>query len=163
MMDYTVPDRLRAARKALKLNQTDFAKAIGMSQAGYARIENGANPLGERTIKSVCSIHNISEEYLLHGTGEMFVDHAPEIVERMTEEFSLDEQEKRLVLTFLEFPPEKRRQIIRLMDDFSRGLHEHDEELSTAEKKKLVCDELDAADAGSKLSASISVNGTYGE
>lgn len=160
-MDNTIPDRLRAARKALKMNQTDFAKAIGMSQGGYARIENGANPAGERIIKSVCSIHNISEEYLLHGTGEMFVDHAPEIVERMTEEFSLDEQEKRLVLTFLEFPPDKRKQIIRLMDDFSRGLHKHDEELTTEEKKKLVCDELDAADAKAKLSASTSSNGTY--
>lgn len=161
MMDYSIPDRLRAARKALKLNQTDFAKAFGMSQGGYAQIENGSTPIKERIIKTVCSIHNISEEYLLHGTGEMFVDHAPEIVERMTEEFSLDEQEKRLVLTFLEFPPDKRKQIIRLMDDFSRGLHKHDEELTTEEKKKLVCDELDAADAKAKLSASTSSNGTY--
>ena len=64
-------------------------------------------------------------------------------------------------MTFLEFPPEKRKQIIRLMDDFSRGLHRHDEELSTAQKKKLVCDELDAEDASGKLSASTSSNGTY--
>ena len=160
-MDYDVLDRLRAARKALKMNQTEFAKAFGMSQGGYGQIETGVNALSERVLKLICGTHNISEEYLLHGTGEMFVDHAPEIVERMTEEFSLDEQEKRLVLTFLEFPPDKRKQIIRIMDDFSRGLHKHDEELTTEEKKKLVCDELDAADAKTKLSASTSSNGTY--
>lgn len=156
-----IGDRLRAARKALKMTQIDFAASIGMTQGGYSPVESGARNITERALMLACSTHNISEEYLRHGTGEMFVDHAPEIVERMTEEFSLDEQEKRLVLTFLEFPPEKRRQIIRLMDDFSRGLHKHDEELTTEEKKKLVCDELDAADAGSKLSASISANGTY--
>lgn len=161
-MDYSMQERLRAARKALKLNQTDFAKAIGMSQGGYAQIESGANPLSERIIKLVCGIHNINEEYLLHGTGEMFIDHAPDIVERMTEEFSLDEQEKRLVMTFLQLPPDTRKQIIRLMDDFSHGLHRYDEELSVTEKKKLVCDELDAEAANDKLPASTTTNGTYG-
>jgi transcriptional regulator with XRE-family HTH domain len=33
--------RLRALRKELRLNQSDFAAQIGMAQSGYSQIETG--------------------------------------------------------------------------------------------------------------------------
>ena len=38
-------ERLKELRKSLKMNQTNFAKQIGITQTAYSMIENGINPL----------------------------------------------------------------------------------------------------------------------
>jgi transcriptional regulator with XRE-family HTH domain len=64
--------RLKQARKALGLNQSAFAKYLGLTQTGYSMIENGRNPLSERHIKVICKTFNISENWLQNGRGSMF-------------------------------------------------------------------------------------------
>ena len=44
--------RLKQLRKALKINQTNFAKQLGITQTAYSMIENGNNPLSDRYILS---------------------------------------------------------------------------------------------------------------
>lgn len=67
-----VKERLKQLRKALKINQTDFAKELGITQTAYSMIENGNNPLSDRHIKVICSAFNVSEHWLRTGDGEMF-------------------------------------------------------------------------------------------
>ena len=64
--------RFNQARKALGLNQSAFAKYLGLTQTGYSMIENGRNPLSERHIKVICKTFNISENWLQNGRGSMF-------------------------------------------------------------------------------------------
>lgn len=64
--------RLKQARKALGLNQSAFAKYLGLTQTGYSMIENGRNPLSERHIKVICKTFNISENWLQTGKGSIF-------------------------------------------------------------------------------------------
>ena len=65
-------ERLRELRKTLKLNQTNFAKQLGMTQTAYSMIENGNNPLSDRHIKVICSSFNVNENWLRTGEGDLF-------------------------------------------------------------------------------------------
>lgn len=63
---------LKQLRKALKMNQTTFAKELGITQTAYSMIENGNNPLSDRHIKVICSSFNVNENWLRTGEGDMF-------------------------------------------------------------------------------------------
>ena len=65
-------ERIRAVRKALKLNQGEFAERLGMQGAALSMIEVGDNPLTEKNIKLVCMTFNVNENWLRTGRGEMF-------------------------------------------------------------------------------------------
>lgn len=64
--------RIRQIRKKEGLNQTDFAKAIGISQSGYQKIENAINNPSEQTIRAICSEFRINRRWLETGEGEMY-------------------------------------------------------------------------------------------
>lgn len=66
-------ERLKQLRKELKINQTNFAKQLGITQTAYSMIENGNNPLADRYIKVICSVFNVNETWLRTGEGEMFL------------------------------------------------------------------------------------------
>lgn len=65
-------NRLKQLRKTLKINQTNFAKQLGMTQTAYSMIENNVNPLSDRHIKVICSAFNVNENWLRTGEGDMF-------------------------------------------------------------------------------------------
>lgn len=65
--------RLKKIRKTLGLNQTDFAKHLGITQTAYSMIENGNRPLADKYIKVICSAFHINENWLLRGEEEMFL------------------------------------------------------------------------------------------
>ena len=65
--------RLKEVRKALGFNQTNFAKQLGITQTAYSMIENGNRPLADKYIKVICSVFNVSENWLRNGKGVMFL------------------------------------------------------------------------------------------
>lgn len=67
-----VIERLKQLRKVLKMNQTNFAMQLGITQTAYSMIENGNNPLSDRHIKVICSAFNVNENWLRTGEGDMF-------------------------------------------------------------------------------------------
>ena len=54
--------RLKEIRKALGLNQTDFAKHLGITQTAYSMIESGNRPLADKYVKVICSSCAISSK-----------------------------------------------------------------------------------------------------
>ena len=65
-------NRIKELRKILKLTQDKFAKSINISRSNLSAIENGAINITDRNIKMICSAHDVSEEWLRTGEGEMF-------------------------------------------------------------------------------------------
>jgi len=59
-------------RKALKLNQEEFGKALGVSQRHISQIENNARNPSEQLLKHICLRFFVNENWLLTGQGEMF-------------------------------------------------------------------------------------------
>ena len=72
MENNAVHHRLRLVRKALNLNQIEFAKQIGLTQTSLSMIEVGNNTLTDKNIKLICATFNVSEQWLRNGKGEMF-------------------------------------------------------------------------------------------
>lgn len=66
-------ERLKQIRKTLKLNQTNFAKYLSLTQTAYSMIESGVNPLSDRHIKLIHAAFNVNEHWLRTGEGDMFL------------------------------------------------------------------------------------------
>jgi transcriptional regulator with XRE-family HTH domain len=63
--------RVRAVRKSLKLEQTELAKKMGLSQAIISQYEQGLTEIPLSFIEYLKKKHRISSEWLIFGTGEI--------------------------------------------------------------------------------------------
>ena len=66
-------DRLKELRKALNLTQQKFADKLGVKQNTIAQYEMGRNDPSDAVIISICREFGVSESWLRHGEGEMFI------------------------------------------------------------------------------------------
>ncbi|MEC1178627.1 helix-turn-helix transcriptional regulator [Metasolibacillus meyeri] len=64
--------RIKEIRNALKMNQAEFARHLGLGQSTLAMIEVGKRTFSDKHIKVICATFNINEEWLRTGEGEMF-------------------------------------------------------------------------------------------
>lgn len=64
-------ERLKAFRKSLNLNQTEFAESLGISQVVFSRYETGIHKIPSVFVKTLCATYHIREEWFLTGEGEM--------------------------------------------------------------------------------------------
>lgn len=70
----TIYERIRHLRKnILHLTQEEFAKGIKISRSNLGNIEIGTIGITDRVVSDICEKHNIREEWLRTGEGEMFV------------------------------------------------------------------------------------------
>jgi transcriptional regulator with XRE-family HTH domain len=88
----TVNDRIRQARKTLKLSQAEFAKAIFISNGYIAELECGHKMVNDRIIHLVSLTFGLCESWLKTGKGDMFYK-------------SPEEKLKRMISLFNELPP----------------------------------------------------------
>lgn len=65
--------RFKEIRKRLSLKQSDFAKALAISQGHASDIENGRKNISDRLIEILSLKYNVSENWLKLGQGEMFI------------------------------------------------------------------------------------------
>lgn len=68
----SVGERLNYAINTLHLSKSEFAKTLGRSTGNISDwLSNKCKP-GKRSLEMISSIFNISKEWLIYGTGEMF-------------------------------------------------------------------------------------------
>ena len=115
-------ERLKLLRKALKLNQQEFAEKIQVNRSTVAGYERGSTNLSERTITDICRVFYVNEDWLRTGEGSMF-----RAKPTTNEELALqigkllktdDEFTKNLFLEYLKLPPEMKT----LFEDFVHNL-----------------------------------------
>ena len=66
-------ERVKQLRKDLGLSGEKFGDRLGVSKTAVSLIESGKNNLTDQMIKSICREFNVNEEWLRHGTGDMFI------------------------------------------------------------------------------------------
>jgi transcriptional regulator with XRE-family HTH domain len=96
-----VSKRVIEIRKTKGLSQTEFAKAMGITQASLSLIEQGKSKLTEANIKLICLTFGVREEWLRDGAGEM-----------LDNEALLSEYEKRLLGFFRRLSPTAQKLLI---------------------------------------------------
>lgn len=67
-----IGERIKEARKALKLTQQVFADTIGLKRNTVATYEMGKSLPSDRTITDICREFHVNEFWLRTGEGEMF-------------------------------------------------------------------------------------------
>jgi transcriptional regulator with XRE-family HTH domain len=65
--------RLEVLMKALKIKGGDFAKKAEISQSLISNIIAGKNGPSKATVNLICRTYNVNKEWLLEGSGEMFI------------------------------------------------------------------------------------------
>ena len=115
-------ERLKLLRKALKLNQQEFADKIQVNRSTVAGYERGSTNLSERTIADICRVFYVNEEWLRTGEGEMFRARSTTNDELALQVGKLlkgeDEFTKNFFLEYLKLPPEMKK----AMRDFVHAL-----------------------------------------
>lgn len=98
----TINERIKLLRKEKGLNQKQFASLLGVTQSGASYMEQPGNNISQSSIKSICMIFNINEEWLRNGIEPIYID---------PDTFSLDEYARQMGATDLEL------QIVKLYFD----------------------------------------------
>jgi transcriptional regulator with XRE-family HTH domain len=68
----TTEERMKLLRTTLGLNQTEFAKRLGLTSVTISTTESGKTPLIDKNIKLMSLTFGVSEGWLRTGEGEMF-------------------------------------------------------------------------------------------
>lgn len=82
----TINERIKYFRKEVeKKSQKQFAEDLGVTQSGVSYMEQQHSTVADQTIKLICSVYGIREEWLRTGEKPM---------RKAQETFSLDEYAK---------------------------------------------------------------------
>ncbi|WP_230104567.1 helix-turn-helix domain-containing protein [[Clostridium] scindens] len=56
------------------MTQEEFAESIKISRSNLGNIETKKVTVTERVISDICEKHNINKEWLINGTGDVFIE-----------------------------------------------------------------------------------------
>ena len=66
-------ERIKQIRKALHLSQDDFGKKLGVTRGVITNIELNKTEPKPLFIKLICETFEVNEDWVVNGTGEMFI------------------------------------------------------------------------------------------
>lgn len=67
-------ERIRELREFFGKSQEDFAKSLELSRNYISLVENGQRNMSSHTIKVLCTLYDVNENWLRTGEGMMFVE-----------------------------------------------------------------------------------------
>jgi transcriptional regulator with XRE-family HTH domain len=85
--DNTINQRILEVRKALGLNQKEFAERIKVSRGYTGVLEATDREINGRIIELVCVNCGVNEKWLREGTGKMFKDKPNPRLDRIMRSF----------------------------------------------------------------------------
>lgn len=113
----TIGERIDFLIKEKEKNRSRFAERIGVSPAYITMLIGGKNEPSDLVITSICREYRVSEDWLRHGVGEMFIPSPSSTVEKLCEEYDLDDAARIVLEKFIELDPEEQKIIIGYMCD----------------------------------------------
>ena len=109
----SIHERIRYLRKdVLGMNQTEFAERLGLKQGSFSSIESGSSTVTDRTIKAICMVFNVREEWLRAGEGEMYSSAELFSLGRFVAERGATELELAIVKAYFELDPAIRQAVL---------------------------------------------------
>lgn len=110
----TINERVKYFRKEiLHLSQTDFAISIGMKQTSVSSFEKPGATVSDQSIKAICSIYSLNEDWLRYGTEPMYIEPTVFNLDEFCKQHEATEQEIEAVKAYFELPPDIRKYLIK--------------------------------------------------
>ncbi|MBS7123624.1 MAG: helix-turn-helix transcriptional regulator [Coprobacillus sp.] len=111
-MTSSIHERIKYLRKnKLKMTQIEFGKQLGSAGSTVVGWEKGDRTPPDATIKLICKEFNVNYAWLKEGLGEMTSEYTDVLIRRLTEEYNLDELDKKIIESYLQLSKEKREVI----------------------------------------------------
>lgn len=114
----SINQRLRQIRKHLKMQQSEFAKHLGLSQTSISWMEQEGNAVSEQTIRLLHLDFHVSEEWLRTGEGPMFSAEDDSPLEKLCREYAVSDCERKILELYFSFDPKRRKMVCDFVDDF---------------------------------------------
>ena len=115
-------ERIRELRKNfLRMSQTEFGIKLGVSRSVIKNIELDALARPDQKlslIKLMCKEFSVSEEWILNGTGPMFVQADTFSLDKLAKERGATELELSIAKAYFELPQEVRSDILAKLRAF---------------------------------------------
>ena len=119
-----INERIKLLRKTLKLSQTDFGKNLGVSRDVINNIDRSTVEPKPLLLEHICAVYNVNPDWLIHGTGEMFLerDTEDEIADFLTQLMCDDDESirKRFVLALSKFDGDDWKTVEKFIDAFTQ-------------------------------------------
>lgn len=120
--------RITELRKVLNLSMEKFGNQVGITKSSINAIEKGRNNPSEQTIMLICKAYNVSPLWLKEGVGDMFLDFPKTELDRIAQDYALDETDKLLIETFLESSESDRQAIKNFLQTFAKKIEQKKDE-----------------------------------
>lgn len=120
--------RITELRKVLNLSMEKFGNQVGITKSSINAIEKGRNNPSEQTIMLICKAYNVSPLWLKEGAGDMFLDFPKTELDRIAQDYALDETDKILIETFLESSESDRQAIKNFLQTFAKKIEQKKDE-----------------------------------
>ncbi|HBF5857630.1 TPA: helix-turn-helix transcriptional regulator [Clostridioides difficile] len=103
MIDIDINKRIKEIREDINLSQQKFGEKLGVSWDVISNIDNNRVEVKTVFINHMCEVFNINKEWILAGTGDMYISAKEDIYSTLREVFykiasSKDENLKELVI-----------------------------------------------------------------
>lgn len=109
----TINERVKHFRKdVLHISQTEFANALGMKQTGVSYMERDGSTVTDQTIKAICLLYNVNEEWLRNGNGPMYVKPGTFSLDDFVKSHGMTDFELEIVKTYFELDPILRQKLV---------------------------------------------------
>lgn len=102
-------ERIRELRTELGLNQSEFGERIGVKKSVVSTMESGRTNLTARNTDLICKEFNVSREWLLNGTGEMFLPESSGAVDALAAQYDLTPLERDMVENYCKLSKAQRQ------------------------------------------------------
>lgn len=120
--------RITELRKVLNLSMEKFGNQVGITKSSINAIEKGRNNPSEQTIMLICKAYNVSSLWIKEGIGDMFLDFPKTELDRIAQDFALNETDKLLIETFLESSESDRQAIKNFLQTFAKKIEQQKDE-----------------------------------
>lgn len=117
-----IVERFIAVRKSTGLSQTEFGARVGVGIGVIKNIENRKVPPKDLFLKTVCKEYHIDYIWLTTGKGEMFLNDTEMIFDELSEDYKLDELDRKIIETYLKLDHSKRMVLKEFLKEiFEKG------------------------------------------
>lgn len=118
----TINERVRYFRKdILHMNQTEFARSIGMKQTSVSSFEKEGATVSDQSIKAISSVYSIREEWLRAGEEPMYKTQETFDLNKFAKEHGASDLDLKIVKAYFALDPQIRKM---LLDHFKAELED---------------------------------------
>lgn len=133
-------ERLKLLRKTLKLNQVDFGSRLSLTGSAISRYESGVNAMADNIVLLICREFNVNEDWLRNGNGEMFSRQSTDLIEQLTQQYSLGLYGQQLLATYLQLSDADKRAVERFVSQLTANVQQTEDAQTVPEKGKLLAE-----------------------